>query len=88
MSERRQARDDAAAALLDLGWQPERIALALAISRASVERLIPAPPTPPPPFLVLSGCCRRDPLGFYCDIPILWPGEVYCDTHRRPVWPT
>jgi hypothetical protein len=86
MSERRQARLDAAVALLAAGWAAERIALALDMARASVERLLPTPPAPPASPL-LTGCCQRDGRGYYCDIPILWPGEVYCDTHRRPVWP-
>jgi hypothetical protein len=85
---RRQARLDAAVALLDAGWPAERIALALTMSRASVERLIPAPPAPPVSPLRSSGCCQRDALGYYCDVPILWPGEVYCDTHRRRLWPS
>ena len=95
MSERRQARLDAATALLEAGWSAERIALALAISRATVERLAPQPERElATPLLKaaagqsLDGCCRviADPrLGTsrYCDGPIAAPGAVYCARHYR-----
>lgn len=97
MSERRQARLDAAAALLAAGWSAERIALALTISRATVERLVPKRELATPLLKAaagqsLDGCCRviADPrLGTsrYCDGPIAAPGAVYCARHTRGgVW--
>ncbi len=93
MSERRQARLDAAAALLEAGWSAERIALVLTISRATVERLAPKRELATPLLKAaagqsLDGCCRviADPrLGTsrYCDGPIAAPGAVYCARHYR-----
>ena len=84
MTPHRQARLDAATALLELGWQPERVALALTISRATVERLMPkrTPATPllaatmPPTWGV---CCHRE-AGRYCNAPTML-GTVYCAGH-------
>jgi hypothetical protein len=80
-SARRQARLNAIMALLNADWTAERIAMALSVSRATVDRLTPPPAAPLPPALVTFGvCCRRT--GFlFCDAPVTTRGAVYCAIH-------
>jgi hypothetical protein len=93
MSLQRQARLDAVVVLHEAGWGPERIALALGVQRATVERLTgwaaPAPKPAPPPLL--GPCCHQ--VGDrYCDAPVAGPGLVYCAAHAAhgyaAAWPT
>lgn len=86
VSERRQARLDAMVALLAAGWAPERVALALSLSRATVERLASPPVVrlPVRPGALATGTCCQLVDGLACDAPVEMLGSVFCDTHYRP----
>jgi hypothetical protein len=88
---RRQARHDAIRALLTAGWEPERVALAFALSRATVERVASRGGDRAPVVRIAAlstgTCCQLVDGDRYCDAPLAVPGSIYCRRHYSLGWP-
>lgn len=85
---RRKVRLEAMYDLRAIGWSCDNIALALTISRATVERLTEAPLDPNPgrrPITTMNTCCYFHK-GNYCNKIVPTLGEVFCDDHRLLGW--